>query len=94
MPIAILTLELIIPECFSLKQKRSRLKPVLNRLHREFNISITEAGFLDSWQNSAIVAVMVGADTACLTSVMAKVVRFCERTFPDIQIVSHRIEII
>jgi uncharacterized protein YlxP (DUF503 family) len=42
MIIGILTLQVQIPGCKSLKEKRSRLKPLIARLHREFNISVSE----------------------------------------------------
>jgi uncharacterized protein YlxP (DUF503 family) len=40
MSIGILTLEIQLPGCKSLKEKRSRLKPLIARLHREFNVSV------------------------------------------------------
>jgi len=39
MNVVALTLELHLPGCSSLKEKRGRLKPVLTALHREFNVS-------------------------------------------------------
>jgi uncharacterized protein len=33
-----LTIYLHLPGCASLKEKRGRLKPLLARLHREFNL--------------------------------------------------------
>ncbi|MCJ7708279.1 MAG: DUF503 domain-containing protein, partial [Anaerolineales bacterium] len=44
MHVGALTLELRLPGCSSLKQKRSRLKPLLAALHREFNLSAAEIG--------------------------------------------------
>ena len=94
MPIALLTLTLQIPGCLSLKQKRSRIKPFLTRLHREFNISVAEVGALDSWQESIIVCVSIGNDSSFLMSEMEKVLRFCGKTFHEIEIINHRIEVI
>lgn len=94
MPIGLLTLTLKIPGCASLKQKRSRLKPFLTRLHREFNLSVAEAGALDAWSDSIVVGVMISNDSAFLQRELEKVVRFCGKAFPEIEIVDHRIEII
>ena len=47
MPIALLTLQLRLPGCSSLKEKRSRLKPLLVRLHRDYSpqeMYVTENG--------------------------------------------------
>jgi len=93
-PIGLLTLSLQITGCTSLKQKRSRIKPFLTRLHREFNLSVTEAGALDSWGESVVVGVMIGNNSSLLMSNLEKVVCFCSRTFPELEIVDHRIEII
>jgi uncharacterized protein YlxP (DUF503 family) len=46
MAIGLLTLHLSIPDCHSLKQKRSRVQPIIARLHREFNIAAAETGGL------------------------------------------------
>jgi len=42
--IGTLTFHLHLPGCASLKEKRSRLKPLLARLHRQFNVSTAEMG--------------------------------------------------
>jgi uncharacterized protein YlxP (DUF503 family) len=42
MSLGLLTIHLHLPGCASLKEKRGRLKPLLTRLHREFNISAAE----------------------------------------------------
>ncbi|OQY29775.1 MAG: hypothetical protein B6243_10930, partial [Anaerolineaceae bacterium 4572_5.2] len=39
MSLGLLTLHIQISGCSSLKEKRGRLKPLLARLHREFNVS-------------------------------------------------------
>ncbi|NPV76834.1 MAG: DUF503 domain-containing protein [Anaerolineae bacterium] len=93
-PIGLLTLTLQIPGCTSLKQKRSRVKPFLTRLHREFNLSVAEAGALDSWGESIVVGVMIGNNGSFMMSELEKVVRFCSKAFPDLEIIDHRIEII
>ena len=45
--IGILTLHLQLPGCASLKEKRGRLKPLLARLHRKFNIPAAEMDLRD-----------------------------------------------
>ncbi len=38
--IGILSIHLRLPGCASLKEKRGRLKPLLNQLHKKFNVSV------------------------------------------------------
>ena len=49
--LATLTIHLRLPGCASLKEKRGHIKPLLNRLHREFNVSVAEMDLQDSCLN-------------------------------------------
>ena len=53
MALGLLTLELYIPLAESLKDKRSVVKPLLARLHREFNVSTCESDACVSQNSSA-----------------------------------------
>ena len=65
-----LTLHLHLPGCASLKEKRGRLKPLLARLHRQFNVSTAEMGLQDQWQETVIACGMVGNEAAYLRSAL------------------------
>jgi len=92
--IGVLTLEFQIPGCTSLKEKRSRLKPLLSRLHREFNISVAEVDHQDAWQAAVIACAIVSNDPAHSQRVLQQVVQWLESNWPDVQIVEDRIEIV
>ena len=92
--IGVLTLELQIPGCTSLKEKRSRLKPLLSRLHREFNISAAEVDHQDAWQAAVIACAIVSNDTSHSQRVLQQVVQWLESNWPDVQLVEDRIEIV
>jgi len=94
MNIGILTLELQIPGCASLKEKRHRLKPLLSRLHREFNISAAEVDHQDAWQAAVIACTIVSNDVAHSQRVLQQVVQWLERDWPDVEVVDDKIEII
>jgi len=47
MSVGILRLSFRLPDCHSLKEKRGQIKPVIARLHREFNISVAEVADQD-----------------------------------------------
>jgi uncharacterized protein len=92
--IGILTLHLHLPGCASLKEKRSRLKPLLARLHKEFNVSVAEMGLQDKWQEALVTCGMVGNDAAYLQSALETVRKWAKANWPDGEILDTKIEII
>ena len=94
MPLGILTISIHIPGCTSLKEKRKRLKPLLYRLHREFNISIAEIDHQDVWQSATIACAMVSSDRGYTHGALQKVVSWMERNWPDVTIIDDQIEMI
>jgi uncharacterized protein YlxP (DUF503 family) len=79
MHVSTLQLQLHIPGCRSLKEKRRHLRPLLNRLRRDFNISVAEVDKQDLHQTAALGVASVGNDRAFLNAVLAKVVERVER---------------
>jgi uncharacterized protein YlxP (DUF503 family) len=49
-----------IPECKSLKEKRSALKPLLAKIRDKFQVSASEIGHHDVWQSSVIGLCLLG----------------------------------
>ncbi len=92
--IGVLTLHLHLPGCASLKEKRGRLKPLLARLHRQFNVSAAEMDLLDKWQEALIACGMVGNDRVHLEQSLQAIVRWMERYWPDMQLMDEKIELI
>ena len=92
--LATLTIHLHLPSCASLKEKRGRIKPLLNRLHREFNVSAAEMGLQDSWQEAIISCAMVGNANAYVQAALTTVAAWVKGNWPDGMIVDDRIEII
>jgi uncharacterized protein len=92
--IGILTLHLHLPACASLKEKRGRLKPLLARLHREFNVSAAEMDLQDKWQETIIACGMVGNDASYLQSALETVRKWTEANWPDGDVLDTKLEII
>jgi uncharacterized protein YlxP (DUF503 family) len=92
--IGTLTLHLHLPGCASLKEKRGRLKPLLARLHRQFNVSSAEMGLQDKWQETVIACGMVGNDRAHLERSLQEIARWLESNWLDMQVADEKIEII
>jgi uncharacterized protein YlxP (DUF503 family) len=78
----------------SLKDKRAALKPLLARLHKEFNVSAAEVDHHDSWQSASIALACVSNDTARVEQVLNHAVQWIEHNRPDLQIVDWQIEIL
>jgi uncharacterized protein YlxP (DUF503 family) len=92
--LATLTIQLHLPTCASLKEKRGRIKPLLARLHREFNVSVAEMDLQDKWQEAVIVCAMVGNERGHLESALQNVAKWIERNWPDGDVIKEKVEII
>ena len=94
MMLATLTIHLHLPTCASLKEKRGRIKPLISRLHREFNVSVAEIDLNDKWQEAVIGCAMIGNDHAFLQSALGNVAKWVEGNWSDGDIIEQRIEIL
>lgn len=94
MSIGILTINLHLPGCTSLKEKRRRLKPLLHRLHREFNISVAEIDLQDRWQEAVIACALISNDNGHTQRYLRNVIRWIERSWPDVTLMDDQLEII
>ena len=87
-------IELHIAGNGSLKGKRGVLKPLLARLHKEFNISAAEVDHHDHWQSASIGLACVANDPAHVEQVLTNAVKWIEDNRPDLQVVDWQIEIL
>jgi uncharacterized protein YlxP (DUF503 family) len=94
MAIGLLTIKIHIPGCSSLKEKRRRLKPLLTRLHREFNISVAEIELQDIWQSAVIACVLVSNDNGHTQRALQQIIHWIETSWPDVTITREKLEII
>ena len=92
--LATLTIHLHLPTCASLKEKRGRIKPLISRLHREFNVSVAEMDLQDAWQEAVITCAMVGNRRAFLESALQNVVEWVGANWTDGDVIEEKIEII
>ena len=85
---------LLLPGCTSLKEKRSRLKPLLARLHKEFNCSTAEVDRQDQWQEAVISCASVSSDRIQTERLLQQIVPFIESRFPDIEVFDQKLELL
>ena len=91
--LATLTIHLHLPTCASLKQKRGRIKPLISRLPREFNVSVAEMDLQNKWDEAVIICAMVGNDAAFLQSALGNVAKWVEANWTDGDVWESRIQV-
>ena len=95
MPITgILTLHLHLAGCASLKEKRGRLKPLMTKLRREFNLSVAEIDHMDVWQDAVIACALVSNEHKHVDRSLRKVTAWVEKNWRDVSLVDDQIELI
>ncbi len=92
--IGILTIHLHLPGCASLKEKRRRIKPLISRLHREFNVSVAEMDLQDKWTETVIACAMVNSDSVVLRQSLQSVMKWVQANWTNGDVIDMRIEVI
>jgi len=92
MHITACVIELGIPGCRSLKEKRGRLQPVLARLHSGFGLAVSEVGRQDAHAAAVLACVAVSTSAAHNDHVLQSAVRWVEENRPDLEIRSAQME--
>jgi uncharacterized protein YlxP (DUF503 family) len=91
--IALLTLDIHIPHAHSLKEKRTVVRSLKDRLRTKFNVAVSEVDHHDLWQRSQVSVVTVGSDEKFLHKVLEEAAEEAERIAPECTIQSN-IEIV
>ncbi|MBN1268317.1 MAG: DUF503 domain-containing protein [Kiritimatiellae bacterium] len=73
MVIGLLQASLSIPESHSLKDKRSVLRSLKDRILNEMNVSVAEVGKQDAWQFAEMAFVTVAAEKEVVEKRLAEV---------------------
>lgn len=79
MIVARLTIQILLPGCSSLKQKRFVVSSIKAKLRNRFNVSVCESDFQDKWQRSELGVAAVATDQRGAETVAGQVVEFLER---------------
>jgi len=89
-----LTIHLHLPACASLKEKRGRIKPMMARLRREFNISVAELDLQDKWTEAVIGCATINSDSVIIQQSLQSVAKWVEGNWTDGDVIQQKIEII
>ena len=79
MIVASLRIQILLPGCASLKQKRFVLSSVKAKLRARLNVSVCENDFQDKWQRSELAVAAVAMDRRGVDTVAGQVMEFLER---------------
>ena len=93
MHVAILQVEISIPDAMSLKDKRQVVKSLKDRIAHGHNVSIAEVGALDEHRRSILGIAMVSNDGRYVEGALSKLVDFV-RTVPSVDLVDYQIELL
>jgi uncharacterized protein len=87
MLVAALQLDLRIPGCGSLKEKRHVVKTLSNAIRSTFDVAVAETGYHDQWQRTELGVAAVGAHGYHLRKVLHGVERFVDR-WNEVEVIS------
>lgn len=81
-----------LPESKSLKDKRNILSSIKAILRKNYNISIAEIGYKETWKKSLIVVCCIGDNRKLLDQILNNIIIDIEAR-SEIQIIDYRISI-
>lgn len=93
MTIGILTLDLLLNGCQSLKEKRQILKGLKIKIRDSFNVSIADIDHQDKWQRAALGIACISTDKQFVNSMLDKVLDFV-RAEPRVVLADHQLEML
>ncbi len=89
--IGLLRIEMLLPGCSSLKDKRQRMQSVKDRFGRVKNIAVSESAHLDVHQRSELAFVCIANDKSVVEPSLAKISDYCSTSI-DAQIINEIFE--
>ena len=78
----------------SLKAKRQAVTSLISRVHRKFNVSVTEYGDLDIWQRITLMACVASADPNFPDQLLESITFFINEMRPDLELIDRSTELI
>jgi uncharacterized protein len=84
---AALSVELHLPHCHSLKDKRAVIRPIVDGSRHRFGVASAEVGKQDRWQAAELAFAAVSSTSRHVAEVLDSVERFVW-SFPEAEVVS------
>jgi uncharacterized protein YlxP (DUF503 family) len=93
MVVGVCTVELLIAESQSLKDKRQVLHSVKDRLHAKFNLSVAEVDGQDLWQRAVLGMACVANEGGHATQVLEQALNVI-KSMPAVEVVRTRLDLV
>ncbi len=90
MVVVVITWELSIPGSASLKDKRTVVRSLKDRIRHKFNVSVAETRFQDVWSRAEITVALVATDRRFADSVADSVDRLVAENGRSVVTSTHR----
>ena len=74
-----LQIDLYLPGCLSLKEKRFALQSLKSRLRNKFNVSVAEVGYQDKWQRTMIACAVVSNEKKHIDRMLNNIFQFIDQ---------------
>lgn len=91
--IAVVHLDLHLPVCHSLKEKRGRLARIMNHLRKKHPVVVSEVGEHNVWGRAALAAVTLSTDRDLANRILEAVADTIDRD-GEVDLVRHEIELL
>lgn len=91
--VGIIVVHIQLPGCRSLKEKRGKLKHLLDQVIKQFCVSASEIDRQDQWQESVIACAIVSNSQNHNHGILLKVPEYILSHFPGINVVDSKIEL-
>lgn len=93
MYVGLLSIEIYLPEAYSLKSKRFILRSLKDRIKNKFNVSIAEVDYMDLWQRSVVGIACVGNEFKFINQTLNKILTLIQDT-TTIDLIESKMEIL
>jgi hypothetical protein len=84
---AVAAFDLHLPDCHSLKDKRTAVRPIVEGLQRRYRVAAAEVEHQDKWQRAGIAAAAVAGTESHVCDILDRVERFVW-SFPEIEVLA------
>jgi uncharacterized protein len=90
--VGFIQIHLRLDGCRSLKEKRGKIKSVINQLKREYNLSIAEVDLHDHWNDFVFACAVISNDGLYNQQILNQVAQKVDTNWPNYQIMDTHIE--
>jgi uncharacterized protein YlxP (DUF503 family) len=92
MVFSVISIEIQLPGCRSLKEKRHLIKPLLNRLIRNYKVTAAETGFNDVHDLAIINCGLISNNNRYAAARLSSIPGFIEENFSNLVLLKYSLQ--